>query len=205
MDELLNVQYTDYINTVYRPHEPTCTAIGLKNLKSDVIDDTYFDIVDKQPMIKQPIGQGSATYNNIENKIIAFIDYEDFLNKLPANNTKELKKCDFIAYDLGTNSFFLLNELSQSKESKNKFSDARKQLHNALFHFSNVPVIQSFINKFDRKLCIFSNKSSTIATPENIADAFDTVKKYLPEPIEHDFQPITKLNFKFIETAIIDV
>lgn len=205
MDDLLNNQFIDYINNIYRPHEPACSAIGVKSLKTDVVNDSFFDIVDKQPKIKQPIGQGSATYNNKENKIIAFIDYEDFLNKLPANNTKDLKKCDFIAYDLDTNSFFLLNELSQSNDAKNKFSDARKQLHNAIFNFSKTPDIQSLIFTFERRLCIFSNKTSIIATPENMADAFDAVKKYLPEPIVHDFQPITKLNFKFIETAIVDI
>lgn len=117
-----------------------------------------------------------------------------------------MKRCDFIVYDLEQYSFFVLNELSQSSSSKNKFSDARQQLHNAIFHFNKVYEIKSFVNKFNEKLCVFSNKNKTLTkTPENIADAFDEVKKYLPEPIEHNYQPITKLNFKLIEAAIIDV
>ena len=42
-------------------------------------------------------------------------------------------------------------------------------------------------------------------TPENIADAFELIKVYLPEPITLNFQPITKWGFELIETSIIDV
>ncbi|GHT34282.1 hypothetical protein AGMMS49574_21460 [Bacteroidia bacterium] len=172
-----------------------------------MIDDTNFDIQDKKATIKQPLGTGSATYNNPNNKIIVVVDYEHFLNQQPNDVIKalDLKKCDFIVYSLDGNSFFILNELSLSSSSKNKINDARKQLHNALLHLSNTTAIKSFIDSFVDKKCVFSNKTKTIETPEDIAGSFDIIKSYLSEPIVHGFQPIEKLNFKLIETAIIDV
>jgi methyltransferase-like protein len=172
-----------------------------------VIDDTNFDIQDKKLTIKQSLGTGSGTYNNPNNKIIAVIDYEHFLNQQPNDVIKALglKKCDFIVYHLDGNTFFILNELSLSSSSKNKINDARKQLHNALLHLSRTHSIKSFIDSFVEKLCVFSNKTKTIETPEDIAGAFDIIRSYLPEPIVHSFQPIEKLNFKLVETAIIDV
>jgi hypothetical protein len=206
MDNLLQRDYIKYLNSL-RPHVVQCNNVSVSCVKSDVIDDTNFDIQDKKPAIKQSLGTGSATYNNPSNKIIAVIDYERFLNQQPNHVIKalDLKKCDFIVYHLEGNTFFILNELSLSSSSKNKINDARKQLHNALLHLSNTISIKSFIDSFTERLCVFSNKTKTIETPEDIAGAFDIIRSYLPEPIVHGFQPIEKLNFKLIETAIIDV
>jgi hypothetical protein len=204
MDDLLNMHYTSYINSC-KPHIPPCSSIGVKNIKSDVIDDAHFDIQDLKPTIKQRLGTGSATYENANNKIIAFINYEDFLNQLPAANVKGMKKPDFIAYDLENQTFFIVNELSQSSNPANKLRDARQQLHDAIFNFLQVIEIKEFIEKHDIKLCVFSNKSKTIKTPDDIAEAFNLIQSYLDEPIRHKFQPITKLGFEFIETAIVTV
>lgn len=171
------------------------------NVKYEIISDVEFDIMDKEPTIKQPLGTCSATYHNPYEKEIMFIDYEDFLNQLPVS----LKRCDFVVYELNGTSFFFFNELSQSSSGKVKMSDARKQLHNALFNFSKVPEMKSFMDKYTRKECILSNKTEVLRSPENIADAFDMIKEHLPLPIEHSFQPITKLGFKLIETAIVEV
>ncbi|OAV65313.1 hypothetical protein Barb4_03458 [Bacteroidales bacterium Barb4] len=104
MVSLLNTKYVAYINA-RRPHVSPC--IDVSNIKFEIIDDDYFDIQDLKPTIKQPLGAGSATYKNPTNKIIVFIDYENFLKQIPEDLTKELKRCDFIAYDLGGKSFFL--------------------------------------------------------------------------------------------------
>ncbi|MDR1459902.1 MAG: hypothetical protein LBI60_06780 [Bacteroidales bacterium] len=202
MDNLLQKEYIEYLNSL-RPHVTQCNNVSISCIKSDVIDDAYFDIQDKKPSIKQPFGTGSATYNNSNSKIIAVIDYENFLDRQTDDIIKklELKKCDFIVYHLDGNTFFIVNELSQSSLSKNKLSDARQQLHNAVLHFSRTPAIKSFTDKFTDKLCVFSNKAKMIKTPDDMAEAFDIIRKHLPEPIAHDYKPITKLNFKFIETA----
>lgn len=204
MDNLLDTHYTTYINSC-KPHIPSCSPVGVKNIKSDVIDDSHFDIQDLKPTIKQRLGSGSATYENTSRKIIAFIDYENFLNHFPVNNVKGFKKPDFIAYDMGNQTFFLINELSQSSNSANKLNDARQQMHNAIFNFYKVNEIRNFIGKHQVKLCVFSNKSKIIKTPDDIAEAFNLIQNYLGDPICHKYQPITKLGFEFIETAIITV
>lgn len=196
---LLIEEYIPYLNSL-KPHLPAFDATGVV-LKYTIISDVEFDIMDKKKTIKQPLGTGSATYHNPDSKEIMFIDYEDYLNQLPV----DLKRCDFVVYEMNGTSFFFFNELSLSNSGKVKMSDARKQLHKALFHFSNVPEIVSFMNKYDRKECILSNTTEIISSPEDVAVAFEKVKEYLPLPIEHSFQPITKLGFKLIETALIEV
>lgn len=204
MDDLLNAHYTAYINSC-KPHLPPCSPIGVKNIKSDVIDDSHFDIQDLKPAIKQRLGSGSATYENTSQKIIAFIDYENFLKQFPVDNIKGFKKPDFIAYDMENQTFFLINELSQSGNPANKINDARQQMHNAIFNFYKVIEIRNFIDRHQAKLCVFSNKSKTIKTPDDIAEAFNLIQNYLDDPIRHKYQPITKLGFEFIETAIVTV
>jgi hypothetical protein len=173
-------------------------------VKAEVTSDVLFDIMDKKETILQPIGEGSATYNNPEGKTITFIDYEDFINQLPDSLSKNIKRCDFLAYDSDCTSF-ILNELSQSGSRANKLNDARKQLHKTAFLLCGVAEIKEFIYHHKNKQCIFSNKQQLISTPNNIADAFSLICNYLPQPIHHNFQPIAKLGFELIETAIINV
>ena len=206
MDNLLIGKFVDYINSK-RSIYPPCPGIAIFSFRTDVIDDSVFDIDDKKLSIKQLSGTGSATYNNPDNKIIAYVDYENFLDQISPDLIKKvsLKKCDFIVYDLGSNTFFILNELSKSKNSKDKRSDAMLQLSNAVSHLMNVSEIKAFINTFPDKRCVFSNRTSPISTPDNIADAFGLIKNYLPEPIILDFQPITRFGFQLIETSAIEV
>jgi hypothetical protein len=207
MDDILNNDYVGYLNS-RKPHVVQCNLIKVRDIRSDVIDDTIFDIQDLKETIKQPPGTGSATYDNRDNKIIAVIDYESFLSQIlskDAIKTLGMKKCDFIVYDLEKPTFFILNELSQSGSAKNKYNDARKQLHNAVFHLTLCPATKSFIDKFNDKICIFSNRTKPITTPENIADPFDLIRKYLHEPIVRNFKPIEKCGFRFIETPFIQV
>lgn len=203
MINLLKNQFVLYLNS-RKPHLPPFNGSSLQ-LKTEIVEDAFFDIMDKKPTICQPLGQGSAKYYNPDGRKITFIDYEDFIGQLPPGLHKGLKRCDFIAYDTHGTSFFILNELSQSSTSGNKISDARQQLHQAALYFHETTVIHHFINTFTYKKCIFSNKHKLIPTPAGIADAFNLIQGYLPEPISHKYQPIEKLGFDFIETAIIKV
>lgn len=206
MINLLKDQYVRYLNSKKTHLSPISPFDGTTlTLKTEVTSDKYFDIMDKQVTICQPIGKGSATYNNTQEREITFIDYEDFVNQLPFDLQKGIKRCDFIAYDTNSSSFFILNELSQSSTSKGKMNDARQQLHNTAFNLSETPDIKSFIDKFGVKRCVFSNKSRLISTPNNIADAFSKIQDYLPDPIKLNYHPITKLGFELIETAIVEV
>ncbi len=206
MDDLLRVSFINHLNTL-RPHVATCTNVGIKEIKSDVIDDTHFDLKDKEIEIKQPLGTGSVTYNNPTNKIIAVIDYERFLNIQSNDLIKKLslKKCDFIIYHLDGDSFFILNELSQSASESSKRKDAINQLWNAVMHFRRTPDINTFIDKFSTKLCVFSNRSNPITTPNGIADAFGYIQTLLPTPNKMNFSPITNAGFELSSTSIIDV
>ena len=58
---------------------------------------------------------------------------------------------------------------------------------------------------YPKKLCVFSNKKEVIESPDGMAAAFEVIKEYLPDPIIHDYQPITKKGFIFVETAIVSV
>lgn len=204
MENLLITKYIDYINS-RRLHISPCSYIGIDKIKMEVIDELCFDIKDLHPTIKQALGTGSATYENKDRKLIAFIDYEHFMNQLPADKIKGLKKPDFIAYDLESKSFFLVNELSMSKTAKGKLNDARQQLQSAIFRFSKVPEIAHFIDTHERKLCVFSNKSKLIPTPDDMAKSFFRIQSYLGDPIKHDYHPIKTLGYEFIETAVVSV
>jgi hypothetical protein len=206
MDDLLRVSYINYLNSL-KPHVATCTNVEIKVIKSDVIDDVHFDLKDKEINIKQPLGTGSVTYNNPTNKIIAVIDYERFLNLQSDDLIKRLslKKCDFIVYHLNGDSFFILNELSQSSSESNKRKDAIIQLWNAVKNFRKSSDINTFIDEFSTKQCVFSNRSNQIRTPNRIADAFGYIQTLLPIPNKMNFSQITDAGFELFSTSIIDV
>lgn len=201
MKTLLEDQFIEYLNSK-KAHLIPIDKNSI-NVRTEIVSDINFDIMDKQPTIKVDIGTGSATYNNPSSITIVFIDYENLINQLPEDHQKGIKRPDFICYEDGRNSFFIINELSQSSNSNNKINEARQQLHSALLHLSRCSETKSFMDNFERKECVFSNKTKLIETPDNIADSFALIQDYLPEPIEHDYHPIKQLGFKFIETAVI--
>lgn len=61
------------------------------------------------------------------------------------------------------------------------------------------------MDAFPIKKCVFSNKSKVIESPNGMAASFEIIKQHLSDPVLHDFQPITKMGFEFIETAIVTV
>lgn len=204
MKNIIKDQYVDYLNSI-KPGLTTPIDKALLSIRSEVTSDEYFDIIDKQATIKVVTGSGSASYNNIDRKNIEIIVYEDFINQLPPAHQKKMKRPDFIVYHLDGNSFFILNELSQSSNTKNKRADAKLQLHSALFHLSKVNDAKVFIDKFDSKVCVFSNKEKMIPVSNDAVKAFSAIEHYLPDPIKIKFQPITSLGFKAIETAIVKI
>jgi len=68
----------------------------------------------------------------------------------------ELKKPDFIVFNILTKScFIIINEFSQGNPN-NKRTTAIQQMHNAALHFDKVPAIKLFIGQFATKSCVFS-------------------------------------------------
>jgi hypothetical protein len=135
MDKLLQSKFIVYLQEL----NPNVRNVAISEIRTDVTYESNFDIQDLRPTIIQTLGTGSVTYNNPHNQVIAIIDYEDFINKQPHQpecssnedviKALELRKPDFIVYDLETNSFFVLNELSQSTNPANKRNDAKLQLN----------------------------------------------------------------------------
>lgn len=213
MDKLLQTDFIAYLDTL-KPQVIKCSRIPIKDIKTDVVDDERFDIQDKKQTIKQPVGTGSVTYINPDKKIIAIIDYEQFLDLQPHQpdcksqddvvKRLELKKPDFIVYDLEEKSFFLLNELSQSSKANSKRADAINQLRNAIQYFSKVPEIKKFIDGFNNKWCIFSNRAKNITMPD-FANTFNEPDKFFPEPDIIPNKQINSLNFQLIETTVVNV
>ncbi|WP_165045290.1 hypothetical protein [Dysgonomonas sp. ZJ709] len=206
MDNILISNYINYINSL-SPHIIPCIGVNVQDIRSDVINDIQFEIKDLEQTIQQPIGMGIAIYDNPHSKIMAFIDYESFITLVDPTRdhplTKGLKKCDFIVYDMENYSVFLLNELSNSSNPSNKRPDAKLQLHSAALHLSRCPETKIFIDQFQEKKCVFSNKIQPISSPHGIADAFNIPMNYLSSSIPLKFQPLTKLGFQAMETSNI--
>lgn len=202
MENLLRTQFITYLSSRKKHLEPINLDLQVR------IEETtsgYFDIIDRAESIVVAMGKGSATYHNPDHKQVCFLDYEAFVNALPPEYQKNIKKADFIAWHQNGYDFFIINELSQSGNRNNKISDARQQLHKTAFYLMNVAEIKALIATYERKECIFSNKHKQIPTPDDMAQAFYSIQEYLPDPVVHNFQPITKLGFTLIETAVIEL
>ncbi|MDR2864358.1 MAG: hypothetical protein LBV68_01960 [Spirochaetaceae bacterium] len=213
MNSLLSTCFIPYLNSSLRP-PVVCTPVAVASIRIEIISAPIFDIQDKKTTIQQPQRNGSATYNNPTKKTVAVIDYEHFLNLQPHQpdctsdkdviKKLELKKPDFIVYELGGTSFFFINELSQSSKPSNKRSVAIIQMRNALFHFSKVPKIKQFMDNFNKKCCIFSNRSNNVIMPD-FANSFNSPNTFFPEPDVRPDKIINRLGFELIETANIDI
>ena len=206
MKHILKDQYIDYLVGLKANAHPDLSVDKNKlAVRVESTSDSHFDIIDKMPSILVAMGQGSATYQNSTNKRVEIIDYENLIDQLPLECSKDIKRPDFILHQIDGTGFFIINELSQSTDVRNKRSKARAQLADALKHLLAVPETQAFINKFERKICIFSNKDRLIDVPNDSVRAFNAIKEYLPDPIAINFQPITKAGFEAWETASFDI
>lgn len=206
MKNILKDQYIDYlVKLKANPHPNLSVDKGAIIIRTENTSDPLFEIIDKKESILTQIGQGSATYCNSCHKSVEIIDYENFVNQLPKECQKDIKRADFIIHhDEGTD-FFIINELSQSEDIRNKRKKAILQLNNAVMHLTRCVDTNAYISRFNRKICIFSNKDRLINTGNNPALAFDKIKEYLPDPIPIKFQQITNAGFEAIETATFEL
>jgi hypothetical protein len=196
---------TDFIAYLKKKNTDV-VLVNMADIRMELIADSQFDIMDKKTTIKQPVGTGDVTYNNIKNKEVVVIDYENFLDFQPDGVIKNLrlKKPDFIVYDKCSKSHFIVNELSQGN-SNNKRKKAFSQMHNAIFHFDKISNIKLFITQFAETWCVFSDREIPKATPQGMADDFANINRYLTGPIECNYQPITKLGYALMETSKVDI
>ncbi len=165
-----------------------------------------FDLMDKvSPFIVEE-GTGSVTYKNPQKKSIYVTNYEDFVNSLPKNLQIGKKRCDFIVYQEEENSFFILNELSQSRNIDSKESDALYQLQNTLENLSNIPSIKTKMNACTYKLCIFSNRIKRIDSPLGMANAFNATLMTMPKvAVSFSYPGINNLGFCYYRSNLVEI
>lgn len=132
MNALLATDFISYLKS----KSSAVVSVQPENIRREDITAPQFDIQDMKKTIKQPVGTGSATYNNAGRKVIVVIDYEKFLDFQPDAVIKkiQLQKPDFIVYDKDCKTHFIINELSQGCPD-NKRTKAFQQMHSAVFHF----------------------------------------------------------------------
>lgn len=199
MIELLKNSFVPHVNNL-KPIDPKLEPQDLAIRYEDTTKDE-FDIIDKAQTIIVDLNNGSATFHNPNDKSIRIIDYENILDQFPDKLQKGIKRCDFIVYHSDGNSFFILNELSQSNNVKAKLKDAIEQLYASAMHLTRVGTIKDFIDNNEKLQCIFSNRNNkVISSPELMAEPFNLILELLPEPIIHENHRINKLGFELIET-----
>ncbi len=206
MKSILKDKYIDYLVQLKSNAHPDLTVDkGSVVIRVETTEQQHFDLVDKQESIIVGLGEGSATYSNPASKAVEVIDYENFINQLPLECSKNIKRADFILYHKNGTDFFIINELSQSENANNKRKKAILQLFDTVKHLLASMDTKALVDKYDRKICIFSNKDRLINVSQNPAKAFEAIKKYLPDPVPLKFQQIDKAGFEAVETATFEI
>lgn len=169
------------------------------------IEDKVFDIVDGKgttSTIKRPVGAGTATYFNGDEKHIyklRFVRYEEYLNQF-GGWTKGVGRADYLVYDTtDAKSYFIIHELSDGKVGS-KLSKARTQLFSTLHLLFGHPDIKMFIEGFSNRICFLTAGSAPVCSPNGMADGFNQIYNILPDPIPINAKQITNRGFNAFET-----
>lgn len=168
--------------------------------------ETAFDLKDKENPFIVEESKGSVTYKNSFKKQIYITNYEEFVNSLPRNLQTGKKRCDFLVYQEGENSFFILNELSQSRNIEAKESDALYQLQDTLEHLCNVDSIKNKVDSCSYQLCVFSNRVKPVVAPLDMTRGFnDTFSTMKQNASPFCFEGINKFGFKYYRANLIEI
>jgi hypothetical protein len=148
--------------------------------------DVDFDLKDKDALICSS-GTGDAKYSNPNRKEVNVINYEHFINSLPASFQRGRETCDLIVYTLDL-LYFILNELTNTQLKYipdftltdgtpriGKRNKAISQLIETLNDISSVSTVNSFINQHQIKHCCFFNKQSHAPTAINATVSFNRI------------------------------
>ena len=165
-----------------------------------------FDLMDKIIPFIVNYREGSVTYNNPLGKTIHVTNYEEFINSLPKNLQVGKKRCDFLVYQENEKSFFILNELSQSRNIDSKESDALYQLQNTLDNLCKVDSIKLLIDSCLQKICIFSNRTQPVSAPLGMTDGFNnTFATRNQQAVTFEYGDINKYGFDYYRANFIDI
>jgi hypothetical protein len=171
---------------------------------------TDFDLKDDATLI-YPSGDGIAKYINPTNKKVNVINYESFINSLPASFQRGREKCDLIVYTSDL-SFFLLNELTETQlpyvpdftqkdgtQRIGKRNKAISQLTQTLRDICAVYTIDTFIKKHKTKHCCFFNKPPLPPTGIEKLTAFNRLSLLTPYGIHTRNSDTESYGFEFWE------
>lgn len=150
METLMREEFT----TFYGIAQPTVTNL------TQVTDSLDFEIEDdsnRETQVLLPLEKGTAVYRNINRTRISIINYDKFVTALEHSFQNGRKRCDLLVYTNQVEDYFLLNELKDASFKSGR-KKAKKQLVESLNDLMKVPLIESFINKFNVKRCCFFNK-----------------------------------------------
>lgn len=197
--DLFQNAYAAYFNSLPKNEKKDKVSI---TVRSEVIFDAVFDLMDKETTIKQDCGKGCVTYHNISGFSILVIDYEKMMNDL-GELAHGIKRCDFVCcQDKNGKLFFIMNELSTG-DPTSKWPDARVQFIHTLKYLSAIDSIWQLIKSFKFKYCIVSCRRPNISSPSNMAQPFSIPYSLLREVQEKKYKPINKYGFKIFEATHI--
>lgn len=203
MSILKNLLENDFVKSLA---PDTYKGFSNINAPTESTDKENFDLKDKEIPFIVKTGTGSVTYVNPKNLNILVTNYEDFINSLPKNIQHGIKRCDFLLYQ-DKSTFFILNELSQSRNFDSKESDALYQLQNTLEKLYNVETIKNCIESCSDKLCIFSNRIKISDAPKKgMIDGFnETFITQIRKSEPFDFDGINKYGFLYYKANQIEI
>lgn len=162
---------------------------------NETTHEEHFDLADGGATMLVPYRTGNVSFDHSEQTEIVVVNYEKFLNGLSGTAfEKGRKRCDFILYETGGSgdSFFLLNEQTSAAGStenlskpivnkdKNviypggKYEKVEVQLSETLKTLKAVAEINTFIDKYRRKICLMSY----VITPKKSEDASDAKQAF---------------------------
>ncbi len=162
---------------------------------NETTNEEHFDLTDGGETMLVPYQTGNISFDHSEQTEIVVVNYEKFLNGLSGTTFERgRKRCDFILYETGGkgNSFFLLNEQTSTlgstenlskpivNKDKNviypggKYEKVEVQLSETLKTLKAVAEINTFIDKYQRKICLMSY----VITPKKEKSASDAKQAF---------------------------
>lgn len=181
------------------------------------IEDTkesVFDIVDTKDNISSIVclqNTGDATYYNGLGTAyhLRFIKYDEFLNQFRISDNgiisdwaKDIARPDYICYTVDEKKYFIIHELSKG-EISSKRKKARTQLVNCIQFLKKSNIISEWIAQFEKRLCFVSAHGCVEATPNKMADAFNNIYDYLPDPLPLKCITFERNNYCAYETKVV--
>jgi hypothetical protein len=146
------------------------------NVPCKKVEENLFELKDEEDNCVVEEGNGNVRYVNSGSEPVFVVHYEQYINQFPSRFLQNRKKCDFLLFDQA-GSFIILNELTISKSEANlskqdqhtglsKSERAEKQLINSLNDLREVDSINQWIEKRERKICLFAYKIPESSRPE---------------------------------------